>query len=88
VPAHYGVRTATHKLICYYNDPLGQPGANEPADPVEWELFDLGADPLETTNLIDDPSYVGVVAELRVELARLQGELGDVPFEPATGGMS
>ena len=23
-PAHYGVRTRTHKLICYYNDPLGQ----------------------------------------------------------------
>jgi hypothetical protein len=27
VPAHYGVRTRTHKLICYYNDPLDQPGA-------------------------------------------------------------
>ena len=24
VPAHYGVRTRTHKLICYYNDPLDQ----------------------------------------------------------------
>ena len=47
VPAHYGVRTKTHKLICYYNDPLDQPGANGPVDPVEWELFDLVSDPLE-----------------------------------------
>lgn len=35
---------ATHKLICYYNDPAGQPGAQGPASEVEWELFDLIAD--------------------------------------------
>lgn len=79
VPAHYGVRTLTHKLICYYNDPLGQRGAHGPADPVEWELFDLVADPLETTNVVDDDRYAGVVAELRTELARLQSDLGDAP---------
>jgi len=83
VPAHYGVRTRTHKLICYYNDPLDQLGANGPADPVEWELFDLVADPLETTNVIDDPEYAAVVAELRAELARLQRELGDEPHPAA-----
>ncbi len=88
VPAHYGVRTATHKLICYYNDPLGQPGANGPADPVEWELFDLVNDPLETTNVIDDPSYAAVVAELQAELARLQDELGDTPCERSVTGRS
>lgn len=36
-PAHYGVRTRTHKLICYYNDPLGQVGAHGPARAIEWE---------------------------------------------------
>ena len=41
VPAHYGVRTHTHKLIGYYNDPLDQPGAHGPVDPPEWELYDL-----------------------------------------------
>jgi arylsulfatase A-like enzyme len=85
VPAHYGVRTRTHKLICYYNDPLGQEGAHGPADPVEWELFDLVADPLETTNLIDDARYAHVVTELRAELSRVQSELGDAPH-PADGG--
>lgn len=84
VPAHYGVRTKTHKLICYYNDPLDQPGANGPVDPVEWELFDLVSDPLETTNVIDDERYAGVLIELRVELERLQLRLGDRPH-PAAG---
>lgn len=88
-PAHYGVRTRTHKLICYYNDPLGQLGANGPADPLEWELFDLVNDPMEVSNVIDDPAYTEVRVELRTELARLQTELGDEPYsgapEPSTG---
>jgi arylsulfatase A-like enzyme len=85
VPAHYGVRTRTHKLICYYNDPLGQEGARGPADPVEWELFDLVTDPLETTNVIADGHYDAVRAELEAELARLQAELGDTPHPAAVG---
>ena len=80
VPAHYGVRTLTHKLICYYNDPLDQLGANGPIDPVEWELFDLEADPLETTNVIDSPGYASVRAELETELRRLQDKVGDTPI--------
>jgi len=79
-PAHYGVRTRTHKLICYYNDPLGQLGANGPSDPIEWELFDLVNDTLEVDNVIDDPAYAAVRAELEAELARLQAELGDEPY--------
>jgi arylsulfatase A-like enzyme len=82
-PAHYGVRTRTHKLICYYNDPLGQPGAEGPADPIEWELFDLVNDPLEVTNVWGDPAYESVTADLLDELARLQAELGDTPFPGA-----
>lgn len=44
VPAHYGVRTKTHKLICYYNDGLGVPGSSERRFPVEWELYDTEKD--------------------------------------------
>ncbi len=79
-PAHYGVRTRHHKLICYYNDPLDQLGAHGPSDPIEWELFDLDTDPLEVSNVIDDPAYAEVLADLRRELARLQAELGDQPY--------
>jgi arylsulfatase A-like enzyme len=77
------VRTDRFKLICFYNDPLDQPGAHGPAQPVEWELYDLVADPLEITNVIDDPSLAAVAAELRAELARLQVELGDTPHPAA-----
>ncbi|MEL7159103.1 MAG: sulfatase/phosphatase domain-containing protein [Actinomycetota bacterium] len=50
-----------------------------PADPIEWELFDLERDPYEVDNVIDDPAYAGVRDELRAELARLQDEVGDTP---------
>jgi arylsulfatase A-like enzyme len=84
-PAHYGIRTRTHKLICYYNDPLGQPGANGPADPIEWELFDLVADPTEVNNLWADPAYQAVTKVLLDELERLQRQVGDDPFPGAHG---
>ena len=77
--AHYGVRTLDHKLIYFYNDPLGQPGAQGPIDPPEWELFDLGTDPFEMINVYSDPAYAGVVTELKGELARLQAVVGDQP---------
>lgn len=82
VPAHYGVRTRTHKLICYYNDPLGQPGARGPAAPVEWELFDLVADPFEVDNLYGRPGTEALTARLLAELTRLQADVGDDPFPP------
>lgn len=81
-PAHYGVRTSTHKLIVYYNDPLDQPGANGPAEPIEYEMYDLVADPYETVNLWDAPGSKGVQEELLAELARMQEQTGDIPYVP------
>ncbi len=82
VCAHYGVRTRRHKLIYYYSDGLGQPGASRNRRPPEWELFDLRKDPREMSNVYDNPQYAGVAAELKNELARLQSELGDQPYQP------
>jgi len=79
VPANYGVRTKRYKLIYYYGKPLGMAGANEPATPPEWELFDLEKDPREMRNVYHDPAYASVVKELKAELARLQKEFGDTP---------
>jgi len=77
VYAHYGVRTERYKLIYYYADACGQPGAiDEPKEP-EWELFDLQEDPLEINSVYHDPAYARVVAELKAELQRLRTQVGD-----------
>ncbi len=77
--AHYGVRTHTHKLIYFYNDPLDAPGARGPSDPPAYELYDLLNDPLEMNNVFDDPSYRAIADGLIAELARLQKKVGDQP---------
>ena len=68
--------------IVYYNDPLDQPGANGPAEPIEYEMYDLVADPYETVNLWDAPGSKGVQEELLAELARMQEQTGDIPYVP------
>jgi arylsulfatase A-like enzyme len=77
VYAHYGIRTKRHKLIYYYSDALGQPGAVDETHDPEWELFDLEKDPYELNSVADDPAYASVFRELREELHRLQDEVGD-----------
>ena len=77
VAAHYGVRTQRYKLIYYYGDGMGQPGALDERKAPEWELFDLEKDPRELHSVYRDPEYADVVAELRTELRRLQNEIGD-----------
>jgi arylsulfatase A-like enzyme len=62
--AHYGVRTATHKLIHFWTK--GQ-----------WELFDLRTDPAELRNVYGQPGQEAVTAELKETLARLRRELQD-----------
>jgi arylsulfatase A-like enzyme len=62
--AHYGVRTATHKLIYYWTKD-------------QWELFDLRSDPGELRNLYGQPAQQAITAELKATLARLRAELQD-----------
>lgn len=64
VPAHCGVRTASHKLIWF-------PTLDA------FELFDLQNDPHELHNLAGEPAHADLLAELQAELRRLQQELGD-----------
>jgi arylsulfatase A-like enzyme len=77
--AHYGVRTATHKLIHYWKKDA-------------WEMYDLAADPTEQHNLLFDPAEAASpavaarFAELKAEIERLQKEYGDTDLyaDPAT----
>ena len=63
--AHYGVRTATHKLIYYWKKNA-------------YELFDLTKDPTEQNNLLfseteaRQPAVAAKFDELKTEIARLQ----------------
>ena len=62
--AHYGVRTATHKLIYYWKK-------------NQWELFDLRSDPAELRSLYGQPGQEAITAELKAKLARLRSDLQD-----------
>lgn len=81
VYAHYGIRTRRYKLIYYYSDALGQPGAIDETYEPEWELFDLEKDPYEMNSVYDDPEYADIVAELTDELHRIQAEARDARYE-------
>jgi arylsulfatase A-like enzyme len=77
--AHYGVRTATHKLIHYWKQDA-------------WELFDLVNDPAEQHNLLFDPAeasrpeVAALFEELKAEIGRLQAAFEDdgLYADPAT----
>ncbi|MFB6318821.1 sulfatase [Saccharicrinis sp. FJH54] len=69
VKRHYGIRTERYKLIHFYND----------ID--KWELYDLELDPHEMNNLIDDPEYDHVEAELRIQLKDLMDKYKEPPYD-------
>ena len=77
--AHYGVRDRRYKLIHWYNDPLGQPGARAGDEPPEWELFDCAEDPLELFNVFHEPDRAPVVREMIARLDAKMAEIGDIP---------
>ena len=63
-----GVRTDRYKYFSYFEH-----------DPVIEELYDLEADPHEENNLISNPEYASILADLRKRTEALHTELkGDV----------
>jgi len=62
--AHYGVRTASHKLIYFWKKD-------------QWELYDLRSDPSELRNVYGQPDQEAVTAELKATLAQLRREYQD-----------
>ena len=64
VPPHFGLRTATHKLI-------------EFPDSGFTELFDLQADPHEVQNLAGDPAQAELLGRLQARVRARAAELGD-----------
>ncbi len=89
VPAHVGIRTKDYKLIFFYgrhynpdrygDRTLGMLSETSLVVPTMpgFELYDMRNDPLETTNLAEDPAYANVIAKLKKELIALKWKLGD-----------
>src|SRR5262249_29407604 len=88
-PGHYGYRTARYKLIYFYNDGFGLPGAGSATDPPEWELYDLEQDAAELRNVYGDPRYREIREELKRAMWREQARLGDQPHrsQPKPAGV-
>lgn len=84
-PAHYGYRTAHHKLIYFYNDGLGLPGTGVFTYPGEWELYDLVADPDEVHNVASDSAYAAIFTDMRMRLRAAQLAVGDEPHASESG---
>ncbi|NDY93803.1 sulfatase [Ideonella sp. TBM-1] len=77
--AHYGIRNQRYKLIYWYNQGLGMPGAHPGGEAPEWEFFDCEKDPLELLNCHADPRYQDEVAHMTRLLEEKMAEIGDDP---------
>jgi arylsulfatase A-like enzyme len=64
VARHYGIRTAKHKLIYFY-------------DLKTWELYDLDIDPTESRNQYDRPEYLAITNRLKQQLQKLRTRFAD-----------
>ncbi len=64
VNQHYGIRTATHKLIHFYGK-------------GHWELYDLEKDPAERHNRYNDPAYAELKVKLHKQLQQLREQYKD-----------
>lgn len=78
VPAHYGIRTKTHKLAFFYGLPLDANGAMPAPTPPYWELYDLENDPLEMNNIYPLKQSVQLNSQLKQKLTKLKQEIGDI----------
>ncbi|MFI3289189.1 MAG: sulfatase [Rikenellaceae bacterium] len=92
VPAHLGIRTDDYKLIFFYGrhyDPsrYGQSSMwwltdieSQPIiepTPVSFELYDMKNDPMESTNLANDPAYAEALEMMKKKLLEVKTEVGD-----------
>jgi arylsulfatase A-like enzyme len=76
-PAHYGIRTKTHKLVFFHGLPDKESDGQFPPTPPYWELYDLVNDPLEMNNIYHDPAAREIREALKQQLLALKEEVGD-----------
>ncbi len=69
VAQHNGVRTRDYTLVHYF-------------EPDEWDLFDLGKDPLQMQSVYANPEYADVVQRLKLEIETLRRQYGETDPAP------
>lgn len=69
VAKHYGIRTARHKLVNFYEHDF-------------WELYDLQQDPGELNNLYPDLESSDLVKQLKKQLTELRVQYNDKSGRP------
>jgi len=76
-PGHFGIRNDRYKLAFFYGQPLDMTGSQQQATKPAWEFYDLEKDPKELHNAYNDPEYSQIIKEMKTELVKLRGEVGD-----------
>lgn len=76
-PGHFGIRNERYKLVFFYGQALGMPGAMEESTPPAWEFYDLQRDPRELQNTYGDPEYAEIIKAMKVELRKHREQIGD-----------
>jgi len=87
-PAHFGIRTKDYKLIFFYGIYYKDTGEEARLEgwgnrytfrtPPGWEFYDLKKDPREMNNLYSDPAYSETIDGLKLRLAELREEIGEI----------
>lgn len=87
-PAHFGIRTKDYKLIFFYGIYYKDDGVQTEFEgwgnrydfrtPPGWECYDLKKDPKEMNNCYDDPAYAELIDSLKIRLAELRTEIGEI----------
>jgi arylsulfatase A-like enzyme len=77
VPAHYGIRTRTHKLAFFYGLPLDATGSMPAPTQPYFELYDLSQDPLEMNNVYGQEGYEEIETGLKTRLLEIKQDIGD-----------
>jgi len=81
-PGHFGIRGKQYKLAFYYGNALKVNGYTEENQPKKyWDFFDLDKDPQEIHNAYSDPEYQDIIKELKAEILKQRGALGDTDVD-------
>jgi arylsulfatase A-like enzyme len=77
IPAHFGIRNDTCKLVFYYGQPLDMTNVSRKTSPPAWEFYNIQEDPHELHNAINDPQYQSIIKKMKAELKIEKAKAGD-----------